>query len=104
MFDDANTGQYIATYSFLDKDDGCTLSLHILFIYAHNNTRQILPLNSLKSLISHSFTAIHHFIKTTLAAVTILTIGDIDKYVGYNAGTLHHLSGGHTRYYYYVGT
>ena len=77
-----------------------------IFIYlrtAHNNTRQILPLNSLKSLISHSFTAIHHFIKTTLAAVTILTIGDIDKYVGYNAGTLHHLSGGHTRYY-YVGT
>ena len=93
-------------YNFLDKDDGCTLSLHILSIYTytHNNTRQILPLNSLKSLISHSFTAIHHFIKTTLAAVTMLTIGYIDKYVGYNAGTLHHLSGGHTPYYYYVGT
>ena len=93
-------------YNFLDEDDGCTLSLHILSIYAHNNTditRQILPLNSLKSLISHSFTAIHHFIKTTLAVVTILTIGYIDKYVGYNAGTLHHLSGRHTLYY-YVGT
>ena len=104
MFDDANTGQYIAMYSFLDKDDGCTLSLYIFFIYTHNNRRQILPLNSLKSLISHSFTAIHHFIKTTLAAVTILTIGYIDKYVGYNAGTLHHLSGRYTPYYYYVGT